>query len=291
MTVNLKNIKLPFIKQKEVTDMSYDGIRKLKIYQDENGKWNFSCETYDSSIRDWRGNRVWEKFEGLKTPFETREELEYYLFKNTLDGNFHGTGGKFGCLGWGNRKVKLSEKELVILQELEDKKYSLMYGETIKRIESRLREKGLKYEDFKQDEEWLKENAKIRQACKEYDEFRYGTYFKRWQEYLEQQKINNRKGNKRTYIVKVDYNGYVDIYIKSHGIRTTSFTNYSDYAKLFTMPIDDLKALFIHDGDTRSEKYKRMEFIDVTDFIKGKGKYRHAEIPAVEVSRHITRVL
>ena len=140
-------------------------------------------------------------------------------------------------------------------------------------------------------EEWLEENAKIKQACKEYSEFRYNTYFKRWKEYLEQQKINNRKGNKRTYIVKVDYNGYTDIYIKSHGTRTTSFTNYRDYAKLFTMPIDELKELFIHDGDTRSEKYKRMEFIDVTDFIKGKGKYRHAEIPAVEVANHITRVL
>ena len=272
--------------------MSYYGIRKLKTFQDENGKWNFSCDVYDSSIWSWDNKRVWEHIDNwFKVGYGTKEELEYYLFENTLDGNFHGTGGKYGCIGWGNRKVKLSEKELVILKELEDKKYSLMYGETIKRIESRLREKGLKYEDFKKDEEWLEEHAKIEQACKEYSEFRYGTYFKRWKEYLEQQKINNRKGNKRTYIVKVDYNGYTDIYIKSHGTRTTSFTNYRDYAKLFTMPIDELKALFIHDGDTRSEKYKRMEFIDVTDFIKGKGKYRHAEIPTVEVANHITRVL
>ena len=272
--------------------MSYYGIRKLKTFQDKNGKWNFSCDVYDSSIWSWDNKRVWEHIDNwFKVGYDTKEELEKFLFENTLDGNFHGTGGKYGCIGWGNRKVKLSEKELVILKELEDKKYSLMYGETIKRIESRLREKGLKYEDFKQDEEWLEENAKIKQACKEYSEFRYGTYFKRWKEYLEQQKINNRKGNKRTYIVKVDYNGYTDIYIKSHGTRTTSFTNYRDYAKLFTMPIDELKALFIHDGDTRSQKYKRMEFIDVTDFIKGKGKYRHAEIPTVEVVNHITRVL
>lgn len=173
--------------------MSYCGIRKLKTYQDENGKWNFSCDFYDSSIRSSDNKRVWEKFEGLDTPFETREELEYYLFKNTLDGNFHGTGGKFGCIGWGYCKVKLSEKELVILKELEDKKYSLSDGETIKKIENRLREKGLRYEDFKQDKEWLEENAKIQQAYKEYSEFRYGTYFKRWKEYLEQKKINNRK--------------------------------------------------------------------------------------------------
>ena len=125
--------------------MSYYGIRKLKTFQDENGKWNFSCDVYDSSIWSWDNKRVWEHIDNwFKVGYDTKEELEKFLFENTLDGNFHGTGGKYGCIGWGNRKVKLSEKELVILKELEDKKYSLMYGETIKRIKSRLREKGLK---------------------------------------------------------------------------------------------------------------------------------------------------
>lgn len=272
--------------------MSYYGIRKLKTFQDENGKWNFSCDVYDSSIRGWNGKRVWEHLDSwFKVGLDTKEELEMFLFKNTLDGNLHGTGGKYGCIGWGNRKVKLSDKELAILNDLEKKKHDLMYGAETKAVESRLRQAGIPYAEWEQDEEYKRIHDLTSKACKEYEEFRYNTYFHRWKQHLEQKKINRRKENKRTYIVRVDYKYYDDVYIKTHGDRSTSFTNYSSNAKLFTKSIDEIKELFCNMNDTRNTKYKKIDIIDVTDFIVGKGRYRRAEIPAVEHEKHRINIL
>ena len=93
--------------------MSYTGVRKVKTIIDNEGKYNMGCEYYDSSVTDWRGNRIWHSTgdEGLYIKgFNTKEELEYAIFKDTLDGNIHGTGGKYSCLGWGSRKVTLTNE-------------------------------------------------------------------------------------------------------------------------------------------------------------------------------------
>ena len=39
--------------------MSYMGIKNLKLIKNEEGKYNYICSAYDSSIRDYKGKRVW----------------------------------------------------------------------------------------------------------------------------------------------------------------------------------------------------------------------------------------
>ena len=207
-TNNIRD-KLSKLKRKDLI-MSYYGIRNLKTIQDNEGNWNFTCELYDSCIWSYDNKRVWEKFEGLKKSFKTKEELEHYLFTNTLDGNFHGTGGKYGCLAWGNCKVTLSDEDSTKLQELEKIKRETKYSE---------------------------------EACKKYSEFRYSAYFKAWKEYLKNKEQN--KANKRIYLVTVDFNGYKGVYIKSHGTSTTSFTYYEADAKLFNNTLEEMKKCLV----------------------------------------------
>lgn len=265
--------------------MSYYGVRKVKTIKNEEGKYNISCEYYDSSITDWRGRRVWNVCStGFFTKwYDTKEELEYALFQDTLDGNLHGTGGKYACIGWGTGKVTLSEEEQKKLKELEDKKWSSLYNKEFNKLEEELRSKGIEYDDMEKVSPVYKEYVEARRkASKEYSDYRYNTYFKRWKEFLEQKKINNRKENKKIYIVRVDYNGYHDIFISSHGSRCTKFTNYFDNAKLFTCTKEELKEMFCGE-DYRSKKYGSVKLIDVTNFIKGKGKNRRADISIEDV--------
>ena len=238
--------------------MSYYGIRKLKTYKDEDGKWNFSCELYDSSLRDSKGKRIWEKFEGLEVPFNSKEDLERYLFTNTLDGNFHGTGGKYSCIAWGNCKVTLSNEDNAKLEELHKLKVESKYREDI---------------------------------CKEYSNFRYTSYYKAWKEYLKNKNKNrNRNKDKRTYIVKLNFNGYKGVYIKSHGTSKTSFTSYIGNSKLFNTTLEELKYLFTNTLDSRNKSYTSIEFINTTSYIQGEGKYKHSIIPMEEIEKNTIKI-
>ena len=106
--------------------MSYYGIRKMKFVVNSEGKHNISCEFYDSSIRDYNGNRIWEKTENLYGKgFNTKAELEKIFFKDVLDGNIHGASGKYSCLNWHSRKVELPLEIKKELEELENKYWEL----------------------------------------------------------------------------------------------------------------------------------------------------------------------
>lgn len=237
--------------------MSYYGVRKVKTIKDSEGKYNMGCEYYDSSITDYKGNRVWHVCDTgfYKEGFNTKEELEYAIFKDTLDGNFHGTNGKYSCIGWTNCKVELSEEEYNTIKELEAKKW----------------DSSLSKED--------KDKARIK-----YNEYRYSTWYKAWKNYLKAEK-EQKKSNKNTYIVIVDYKGYHGIYIRKHGKTTTGFTYWESEAKLFNKSIEELKKEFCNDG-FRSNQYSHVYAVDVTNNITGKGKARILNITLQEIENN-----
>ena len=169
--------------------MSYYGIKKMKYNQLQDGTWTVSCDYYDSSIRDYDYKRVWHTTEQFTQPFATKEELDDFLFRNFLDGNFHGSFGKFACLNWNNCTLKFTDDENQQL-ELINKKY-------------------------------YKENSI---KSKEYNELRYKVCKQAWKRQL---------ANKGKFIVKLDFDGYKNIFVKSVGSRYTRFAWTIDEAKKF----------------------------------------------------------
>lgn len=255
--------------------MSYYGIRKMKNIIDENGKYNITCEYYDSSIRDYNGNRVWNTLEAGKgffnNGFNTKEELERALFEDTLDGNIHGTGGKYGCIAWGSNKVQLSDEEKKHLENLENEYWNL-HG-TQNKIVDKIKEENpnITWEEIKENAEYKEITDKIIKIGQEKREYRYNTYFKRWKEYLKQQ--NKNKANGKTYVIKLNYSGYKDIYVSSKGSRVTKFCHGIHSAKLFTKSLEELKEMFCN-----NPKFTHVRAIEVSPYIIGKGKYRHVEM-------------
>ena len=259
--------------------MSYYGLRKVKTYQDENGKWNFSCDCYDSSIWSWDNTRVWEHLDKwFKDGLETKEELEMYLFKNTLDGNLHGTSGKYNCLSWNSNKIQLTAKEKQVLADLEEKRNSIRYSEQKKLITAKLQQAKIPYEEWKNNAEYKAIADLEEKYSEEYNALRYDMYYRRWQAYLKQQN-ENRKGN--TYVVRLDFskNGqkYTGIYVKGIGSMTTTFTYYDYKAKLFKKSIEELKELF-----GNNPHYTNVEFINVSNYIKGASRRKYAEFEKVQ---------
>ena len=212
--------------------MSYYGLRKVRVYKsEETDKWTFSCDCYDSSIRDYRGNRVWEHVDSWwkdENHRDTKEDVEYYLFENTLDGNFHGTGGKYTCIEWGKNTVTLPKEQQDELTRLDNLRWN-----SPERVE--LRE--LRYTKYKDttSEEWynLQEVKKVEEMEKSYTkvyyELRYKYWYKAWQDYLQEKKQTGR------VIIRVS-SPYGDLYVKSLGTRTLKYSSYRDGAKVFKEP-------------------------------------------------------
>ena len=169
--------------------MSYYGIKKMKYNQLQDGTWTVACDYYDSSIYSYDYKRVWKHTDRFTQPFATKEELDNYLFENFLDGNFHGSFGKFACLNWNNSTLKFTDDEKQQL-ELINKKY-------------------------------YKENSI---KSKEYNELRYKVCKQAWKRQL---------ANKDRFIVKLDFDGYKNVYVKSVGSRCTRFAWTIDEAKKF----------------------------------------------------------
>ena len=169
--------------------MSYYGIKKMKYNQLQDGTWTVACDYYDSSIWSYDYKRVWNTTDKFTQPFATKEELDDFLFRNFLDGNFHGSFGKFACLNWNNCTLKFTDDEKQQL-ELINKKY-------------------------------YKENSI---KSKEYNELRYKVCKQAWKRQL---------ANKDRFIVKLDFDGYKNIFVKSVGSRCTRFAWTIDEAKKF----------------------------------------------------------
>ena len=94
--------------------MSYYGMKNGSIVKCNEG-YTVRCDYYDSSIRDYNGNRVWEHTEHFVKPFSTREELEEHLFYNFYMGNYHGAFGKFRNI----KNINFTDKEKEMLHELD----------------------------------------------------------------------------------------------------------------------------------------------------------------------------
>lgn len=211
--------------------MSYYGIRKLKLVKTEAGKYNYSCECYDSSITDFNGNRVWNPMEKLfKNDYETKEALEFQMFKDVLDGNIHGAGGKFSCLSWNNRTIELSadkQKELDRLAGIKDalrkEYYKWINSKDIQELEK------INPQEVKQSKLYLD----TRKAIDDYENTRYKLWHETWQEYLQAKKEAVKS------VIKVDLTNqpYSNIYIRKLGKHQLSFTYSKDYAKVIKEPI------------------------------------------------------
>ena len=225
--------------------MSYTGVRKFKTIIDNEGKYNISCEAYDSSIYTWDYKRDWHSYpKFLKTGFDTKEELEYFIFKEALDGNIHGIGGKYACISWNtnSKRIELPKEE----QELLDTLYKKHWDNSISKEEQQ-------------------------EAYTKYSEYRYNFWHKAWKKYLSDEKVKRKE--RRTYIVMVDYNSYSNIFVRSMGSRVTKFAYCENQAKLFTKTIDELRDMFCSNPN-----YTKVSIIDVTNNIVGKGKYRYADV-------------
>ena len=256
--------------------MSYYGIRKMKSIIDENGKYNITCEFYDSSIRDYRGNRVWDSLEAGKgfyrNGFNTKEELEYALFKDTLDGNIHGTGGKYSCISWGSNKVKLSDEEQQHIKELDDN-YWALYNEcnSIYR-EAKQENPNITLDELEaNDPMYRKLHEELHKISKEKTEYRYNTYYTRWKAYLKDR--NKAKASGKVYVIKCNYNGYTGIYIKSLGSSRVKFCYNISNAKLLTNSISEIKEAL-----KDFTNIKDVRVIEVQNYITKKGNKRYCNI-------------
>jgi hypothetical protein len=109
--------------------MSYTGVRKCSIIKNHNNDYVLKCDCYDSSITiNSNGGRNWHNDVQLyqNCSFKSRAELEKQLFKDFLDGNLHGSYGKFSSLNWHSCKVELP-KEIDI--KIKDKVAALIFKE------------------------------------------------------------------------------------------------------------------------------------------------------------------
>ena len=188
--------------------MSYYGVRKVKIIKKENGLYNVACEAYDSSITDYKGNRIWDAYpNGIYKEDKTKEEVEKQLFIDALDGNLHGVGGKYTCISWSNGSLTLPKEQVEELSILDKKRWD---------------------NNLSQEEK--------AQACEEYREKRYKYWYETWQKYLADKKSAGK------HIIEVSYAGQ-RLFIKGLGSRTMKFTNFRENAKVFNKPVYELEQL------------------------------------------------
>lgn len=246
--------------------MSYIGVRNLKKIQNEQGLWNCTCDAYDSSIRDSRGNRVWDKFETLYKSWYTKEDLDFQLFKDTLDGNIHGTGGSYACISWGNCKVTLPIEDAEVLkaykQVKEDKRDALNKLQTLYRGT----------EDKNNIPELKKAWDESIKAYEDYNNKRYELYFKAWKSYLKKQRDNKKNG--KYYVCRVSSKSFSDVYIKSIGKWTTKYAYNMCYGKVF----NNIESILEHINKCKEEfNYHNIQIMDVTNIIATEKRKKYAD--------------
>ena len=210
--------------------MSYYGLRKVKVYKnEETGLYNISCEYYDSSCRDMRGNRIWDTCSRLLKEDVTKEDAEYHLFENTLDGNYHGTGGKYTCIEWGKNTVTLPKEQQDELNRLENLKWNSAERDEIEKIRKE-KYANLSYEEWKKVTETdmhLKALIETNKSySRVYNELRYKWWYSAWKKYLQDKK---QAGN---MIIKFRYSTQ-DYYITKINRRSIDYTRYREDAKVF----------------------------------------------------------
>lgn len=194
--------------------MSYYGLRKLKIQRDKETKLFVAfADVYDSSIRDWNGKRVWYTNKQVYTEgCKTREELEYRLFKDFLDGNFHGSCGKFAPLNWdSSSRLTLTEEEQALINKINQDKRDRR-GELIRQ--------GL----------YSTEDTILNKLEEEY----YNVYYKAWKKY-------NTGENVHKYILTFNTNSIGKVYVCGLTKRNIKYTDVAVHAKVFVGTEEQIK--------------------------------------------------
>ena len=213
--------------------MSYYGVKNLKIIKTESG-YNATCIWYDSSIRSWDGKRVWRLCENLYiNSYKTKEELERKLFEDFLDGNLHGSCGKFAPLNWHTCKIRLSDAEYEELKALEDKKNHISNAvHTLRKCPSY---QNMTYEEFSKREELQGIFNEINVLRKMYSDRRYELYYNAWQAYLTEEKKTKREDKKSCkYLIRLCNGSYANYYIQKKTSKYIQFTSNRNLAKEFT---------------------------------------------------------
>lgn len=175
--------------------MSYYKIKNYKIVKTNEGKFNVAGEIADSSIRDDRGRFIFHKSERIyKNDYDTKESMEYALFKDFLDGELHGATGKFKILDWDNQEyLKLSEKENRVLTKLDNRRFN----------------------KNRTNEEYLR-------LTERYNKVRYSLFYRAWKKYL-----NDKKSVK--YVLM-----YNNKYVQRLNTKTVCIIDDINKAKVFT---------------------------------------------------------
>lgn len=229
--------------------MSYYGVKNLKHVKQADGLWNVECDYYDSSTRDFRGRRVWHHVEKFFDKNFTKAELEFEVFKDFLDGNFHGACGKYAPLSWTNRKVTLSEDNLNLVTTLEK-----IYRDT-------------PYTDAE------KRNA----AYKKYSEVRYKLYFEAWKQYLKE--VAMRKKSSEAYRVVVNKLSWGTVYVKKVTSRHLFYTTDIKEVKIFRNTPEEIKAILAKFGVTNYTLISCTEEVEKAEQLKLQLKAEHKDNP------------
>lgn len=168
--------------------MSYMGIKNLKLIKNDEGKYNYICSAYDSSIRDYNGKRVWHDDVIVFKEYYDKDKLEWLMFKDVLNGNIHGAGGKYSCIGWNSRKKQhiLNVDEIYTLTMAEESTRKLRHDLSNKRSELN----GSVARGWKTQEQAQAEFGLFKENIYKYidinENLYYNIWYKAWKRYLKE---------------------------------------------------------------------------------------------------------
>ena len=166
----------------------YMGIKNLKLIKNDEGKYNYICSAYDSSIRDYKGKRVWHDNVIVFKEYYDKDKLEWLMFKDILNGNIHGASGKFSSIGWNSRKKQYlpNADEWKTLEMIEISNRQLRHDLSNKRNELN----GSVAKGWKTQEQAQAEFEPFREQIYKYidinENLYYNIWYKAWKRYLKE---------------------------------------------------------------------------------------------------------
>ena len=165
--------------------MSYYGIRKQRIVQNEEGKYNIQCDIYDSSLRDYDGKRIWYKSKILfNNWYDTKQDLEWQMFKDVLDGNIHGASGKYSCIGWNSHKQVLNKEETDMINYICELNTKVRHN--LIEYRNNMSKSNIPYEEYSETIEYKRMLDVVHQTLDNNELLRYNIYYKAWKRYLKE---------------------------------------------------------------------------------------------------------
>ena len=141
----------------------------------------------------------------------SKEKLEFELFKDFLDGNFHGSCGKFAPLNWGSNKIVLPKDKLELIDTLYNNYRKVSY-------------KDRELSDY---------------AYNMYQDTRYKLYFEAWKEYLK----NKNKKTTEAYRIVVNSHSCYTVFVRNVTKRHVFYTEDIKKAKVFKKSEEEIKEL------------------------------------------------